>query len=638
MNTEKTHQTGPPIAPLAFRVGIVGHRPDRLESSSLPILKDLMGSILKAIKDGVEQTAINRKHLYSDDPPVLRAVSPLAEGADRIFAEQAILQGFELSCPMPFAQEEFENDFVPPESTVTDSLKDFHRLLALAEKTTRLVKFDLDGNRTDENEAYRNNGQIVLNQSDLLFVIWDGISHYRKGGTEETFYSAIVQQIPVIWIDACAPHLWEIIHPGQAYPEKDSGNRNIPSGRKTRNDIIKLVSDVLAIHDESVENLNNQMERIAAFYRERQPHLNFALLWKYFRNLTGDTKISFISPVIKSFNNPANKDSSIDSSPVSKLAGWLQPYYIWPDKLADYYADRYRSGFILTFLLASLAVGTALFPLIAGWLAEGHGKGLTFCIIIESFLILTIIIMVYLTRKFRWYERWLDYRMTAESIRLLKLFLPLGGGKPFPKMAGHLTHYGNPSATWMAWYVQSIERMAGLPSAKIDNNYLEKCLTHFAELLAGQQNYHETNARLYAKIDYRLHKTGELTLWLTLISCLLHLLPVVVPVFHLPVIIGNVFIFLCGFLPALGASMAGINHQGEFKRISKSNQAMSEQFIHLSFVNQQLLTKLQEKKSGKGKTLFNQVKDLSCSIANLMINEVSDWKVVYQDRPPTLPA
>jgi hypothetical protein len=58
----------------------------------------------------------------------------------------------------------------------------------------------------------------------------------------------------------------------------------------------------------------------------------------------------------------------------------------------------------------------------------------------------------------------------------------------------------------------------------------------------------------------------------------------------------------------------------------------------LSVVTQQLLEKLQESKSGKGESLFNEVKDLSRTIANLMINEVSDWKVVYQDRPPTLPA
>jgi hypothetical protein len=36
--------------------------------------------------------------------------------------------------------------------------------------------------------------------------------------------------------------------------------------------------------------------------------------------------------------------------------------------------------------------------------------------------------------------------------------------------------------------------------------------------------------------------------------------------------------------------------------------------------------------------IFNQITTLARNIANLMINEMSDWKVVYQDRPPTLPA
>jgi hypothetical protein len=228
--------------------------------------------------------------------------------------------------------------------------------------------------------------------------------------------------------------------------------------------------------------------------------------------------------------------------------------------------------------------------------------------------------------------------MTAESIRQLKLFLPLGGGKPFPTQAAHLTQYGNPSATWMAWYVRAIERMAGLPSVKVDNHHLKQCLIQYGALVRDQQKYHKGNAGMYANIDYRLHKTGELTLWLALFSCLLHLLPSFIPVIHLPVLLENGLIFLCGFLPALGASMAGINHQGEFKRISKSNQSMEEQFTQLSDVTQQLLAKTEENNPMQERSLFIEVRDLLRAIANLMINEVSDWKVVYQNRPPILPA
>ena len=50
---------------------------------------------------------------YSGDAPVLQAVSSLAEGSDRIFAEEAVRLGYSLSCPMPFPRKEFEDDFAP---------------------------------------------------------------------------------------------------------------------------------------------------------------------------------------------------------------------------------------------------------------------------------------------------------------------------------------------------------------------------------------------------------------------------------------------------------------------------------------------------------------------------------------------
>jgi hypothetical protein len=271
-------------------------------------------------------------------------------------------------------------------------------------------------------------------------------------------------------------------------------------------------------------------------------------------------------------------------------------------------------------------------------LTTEHHYGLTICIITEALLIIIILGLVFLTRKRHWHDRWLDYRMTAESVRQLKLFLPLGGGKPFPRIAGHLTKYGNPSATWMTWYVQAIERTAGLPSLRLDNKHLKECVAQYAELLAEQQNYHKLSADLYSKIDKRLHKTGEVTLWLTLTACLIHFLPVIIPVFKLSLTLGNGLIFLCGFLPALGASMAGINHQGGFRRIAKSSRAMYEQFSLLADDASHLLNDLSDDKSNQVESTFIKVTNLSRNVANLMINELSDWKVVYQDRPPTLPA
>jgi len=51
--------------------------------------------------------------------------------------------------------------------------------------------FQLDGSRSNTADAYHAAGNVVLNQSDLLTVVWDGERKNRRGGTEETFDEAI---------------------------------------------------------------------------------------------------------------------------------------------------------------------------------------------------------------------------------------------------------------------------------------------------------------------------------------------------------------------------------------------------------------------------------------------------------------
>ncbi len=637
---KQQHVIHPPRPPLAFRVGIVGHRPNRLGSADKPSLEKLVAALLATIRENVESIGQVNKDIYADYPPVFRAISSLAEGSDRIFATQAIRLGYELSCPMPFFQEEFEKDFAPESGLESGSTEQFRELLSQAEKTKSLVRFELEGSRASDGEAYRNSARIVLNQSDLLLIIWDGYFHDQHGGTEETLLAAGAQQIPILWIDACAPHTWQIIHPGQSMPEKSGKERHSPKPDAGLNELQGLVSGILGIpagHAEKSDE-EDQVRRMTEFYQEKPPRWNFALLWKYFRNLVGANRIGFLSPRITPFkNSDPEVPLSGSSSTVGKLTEWLIPYYEWTDKLADNYADRYRSGFLLTYLMAALAVGLALFPLVTGWITGEHHPGLVICMVLEALVILSILGLVFFTRSRRWHGRWLDYRMTAESVRQLKLFLPLGGGKPFTgNSAGRVEHESSP-VTWMTWYVRSIERIAGLPSERLDTKHLRSCLVQYAELLDEQLKYHERSAGIYSKIEKRLHHAGELTLWLTLGACLTHLVPVVLPV-KLSVVFGNLLTFLCGFLPALGASMAGINHQGEFKRTAKTSASMCRQLSQLADETSQLLGELSDGQTPETKTIFIRVTNLSRNIANLMINEVSDWKVVYQDRPPVLPS
>lgn len=57
----------------------------------------------------------------------------------------------------------------------------------------------------DQSRAYHVAGDVVLNQSDLLIVVWDGERRNKRGGTEQTFDDALERGVPIVWIDAHAP-------------------------------------------------------------------------------------------------------------------------------------------------------------------------------------------------------------------------------------------------------------------------------------------------------------------------------------------------------------------------------------------------------------------------------------------------
>ena len=102
---------GPPRAPLAFRVGVVGHRPNRLRQADLNQLTTTLRQLLEIVKTAVDELQRDEPNLFENRTATLRAISPLAEGVDRLFATQALAAGYELCCVFPFAQSEYEKDF-----------------------------------------------------------------------------------------------------------------------------------------------------------------------------------------------------------------------------------------------------------------------------------------------------------------------------------------------------------------------------------------------------------------------------------------------------------------------------------------------------------------------------------------------
>ena len=644
----------PPRARLALRVGVVGHRPNRLpdDEATLAALRARIAQVLRAARDEVArfQAEDGDAALYAPDPPLLRAVSALAEGTDRTFAEEALALGYALTCPMPFPREEFERDFTGKSALEPDSRERFGDLLAKAEAGAGLVVFELDGRRDDLGAAYGAAGRVVLNQSDLLVVVWDGQQKAGPGGTVDTVQEAIRFHVPVLWIDARDPARWSLVRDVDDLQRIGAARTPAQSGSLAAA-VARIVRQELALPP-----INTAVERAHAkdFFAERRPSLNVAFVWKLFRNLVGETRLAMPALLTRDFDGeirsvwPAAAEEGAvafaargpDQPPPAayRVNADLRAHYAWADKLADLKADAYRSAFILGYLLSAAAVFVALLPLAMGWTHEPAAE--TLCIEAEFVIVLAILALLIWGRGRRWHERWMEYRLLAELTRQLKLLIPLGGGRPLPRTPVHLAGHGDPAQTWMTWRLRAIARCVGAPSARVTPAYVDDCLVDLADIAGrgqnGQEGFHHANAERAERINHRLHGATVGLFTLTVLGICLHLAPYLLGerlgqagawIEHG----GNWLVMASAVFPALGAALAGINNHGDFARMAKRSSAMADAFAQFS---RRIAASRAKLARGEAVPLA-EVIPLASTIAQTMVDEVIDWRVVVLDRPQT---
>lgn len=206
----------PPKARLTVRIGVIGHRPTGLELADTAALKSKAAQVLQEIKRLTHDIKKASGSLYTTEDPVLRIISPLAEGADMLVAEVALENGFELQCALPFEREEYENDFSSEASTAK-----YREMLGKA-----TAVFELEGSRRKkalEDDSYQAVGRMVINQSDVIIAIWDGKDAKGKGETGQMVSEALLLEIPVVWIDSATPHEIKVLT-GKDYGKRGSGD------------------------------------------------------------------------------------------------------------------------------------------------------------------------------------------------------------------------------------------------------------------------------------------------------------------------------------------------------------------------------------------------------------------------------
>lgn len=140
------------------RIGVTGHR--KLADAA-------------AIEAGVDAALAAIEARFPQEP--LRILSSLAEGADRLVARRVLSRpGARLVAVLPLPRLDYMTDF--------ESQQSREEFLALLGEAEAVIEMPATDSRT---EAYERAGRYVVEHSDVLVAVWDGLPASGRGGTAE---------------------------------------------------------------------------------------------------------------------------------------------------------------------------------------------------------------------------------------------------------------------------------------------------------------------------------------------------------------------------------------------------------------------------------------------------------------------
>ena len=210
----------------------------------------------------------------------------------------------------------------------------------------------------------------------------------------------------------------------------------------------------------------------------------------------------------------------------------------------------------------------------------------------------------------------------------MRLFAPLGstGAVERPRRGA------GTEEDWINWYAWTLRRQLPLPDCVVNRHYLEKirdAVLH-AEI-EDQIGYHQRNAARMHKLDHRLHLSGLLLFGATAGLCVVFVILVwlgTVDRIEAPhrILVLNALTFLTALLPTLGAALAAIHAQGEFRTLAEQSARTAKRLTAMG------TTFAAEEPN------FARMVDRIEKTSNILMAELREWHTIFRTRPLALPA
>jgi hypothetical protein len=510
--------TGPQRAesiPFRLRVGVSGHR-------ELPDTEALQGAVASVLDELPAR-------LPADSTPVVyRAVSPLAEGADRLVAKAVLSRAdADLIVPLPFARERYLEDF-----TSEESVAEFQELYELAVFHTAAEGASV----LSDGECYRQGGQDVVEHSDVLIALWNGLPAKGLGGT-----AAIIQYARGGTLDGNASGPQDVWLPASRSAEQ--GVRRIPVFviRTDRPGKIETLfeegdwSEVRRAYQD-LHHFNYLRPRLA-FHREitrneDERRASGAALGEQHQGATAEARFHAIT---------------------ASLEGWLFPIFTKADTAATSFRNQVLGIGVATAVLAAAAVAAAA----ARVVYAPHAIALTWIEVLFMAAVLAGRLTIVHQQAHR---RWVTLRALAEMLRVMP-YSALADPRHFTASSDGETAGSRavrPPTVQLEWYRRTVDelwkRRPHIRLAETDLPWLRTLILQ--RWIAGQIDYHTRRGHRH-RLWHRLLRGGVLAAFAGTLLCALA---------HAMGQGGETTAFLAIALPATGGALSYIEAHREHGR------------------------------------------------------------------------
>ena len=572
----------------SISVGVTGHR--TIPSNNTLFIKYRIEKILSAITSASLQIVNAHPDIFTPTPQ-LTVNSCLSEGADRLVAREGLHQGFNLGAILPFHRSSpiHGHDLSASDQIIARAELDY---LLQASKNIFEINSDIGAFASDASgEKLRQNAYLsasisMLKNSDIILALWNKKLQQRPGSTHDVLNRALNMNKIVILIETennTKPCLCSLVDNNITY---SALNNDFSDLKKL------IVGNFLPPHADLIQ-INSLKECLndLDFPEKKIPYI--ATLWNKF--------YKFIS------RSGGPIGQHYEPSPQPKT---LSLYYNKFSQLSNYYSQCYRSFFLFSPTLSTLAVSVAVITLSLPkayifWKIFGGG--------LEIFLISTLLFSHKISEKFKWKEKFTNYRLITEVLRHSIALHSLGTCLSLEESG---LVYENKNRHWVYWLAHNLLRIQGIPSYYWSSDSVKQH-SLIKNWLGEQKNYHITNATRSKNAQHFFHRSTNGFVFLTVIFVLMH---VVFEVFHIHSIpkFAYATINLGTILfPLWAMCFHAICQYAELRRLEDRSMYMSEKL--LSF----------EKPFMKDIS-YQYILDTADSAAHIMLSEVIEWNIQYK--------